>query len=124
MCAQPQHTSGIGRINIHLFPPRGFIAAAMDFAMMAPTKRDSKLIADLAAKRRGLRKAQMVGVRRTAAADETGLLGDRFDMLPVTDLPHRRQRQHGFVNGSTSPLIPMCSFGLFSRWSTRSANAR
>src|SRR5215472_5250239 len=116
MCAQPQHTSGIGWINIYLFPPRGFIAAAMDFAMMAPTKRDSKLIADLAAKRRGLRKAQMVGVRRTAAADETGLLGNRFNMLPVTDSTHRRQRQHGFVNGSPSPLIPMCSFGLFSRW--------
>jgi hypothetical protein len=51
MAFQPQGTSGNGRINAQLFPPCGFIATAVDLAMMATTQGDRELIADFAAKR-------------------------------------------------------------------------
>jgi hypothetical protein len=50
MAFQPQGTSGIGRINPRLFPPRCFIATAVKLAMMAATQWDRELIADLATK--------------------------------------------------------------------------
>ena len=96
----------------------------MRLPVMAPTERDSKLITNLTAERRGLRKAQMVGIRRTPAADETGLLGDRFDMLPVTDSARRRQCQYSFVNsGASSCLSLKRSSSFFSRRFICSANA-
>jgi hypothetical protein len=76
MCLQPKDPSGRGRIDTGLLPPGGFIAAAMDLAVMSPAKRNRKLIADLAAKRRRLRKSQMVSISRSSAANQTRLLGD------------------------------------------------
>ena len=52
MGLQPQRASGDGRIDTGLIPPGGFIAAAMDLAMMSPAERNRELIADLAAERR------------------------------------------------------------------------
>jgi hypothetical protein len=49
-------------------PPRGFITAVMNFAVVAATERDGEFIADLAAKRAALRKSQMMGIGGTAAA--------------------------------------------------------
>jgi hypothetical protein len=51
MTFQPQGTRRNGRIDAHLFPPRRFIATAVDLAMMATTQGDRELIADFAAKR-------------------------------------------------------------------------
>jgi hypothetical protein len=48
----------------------------MHFAMMSAAERDRKLIADLAAKRSPLRKAQVMGIGRTTAADQTRLFGN------------------------------------------------
>jgi hypothetical protein len=49
-------------------------------------------------------------------ADETRLLSNRFDMLPIANAAWRRQGQHGFIDrGSPSPLasswIRKCRFG-------------
>jgi hypothetical protein len=49
MRLQPQRTGSDGRINAGIFPQCGFIATAMDLAMMAPAQRHGELIADLAA---------------------------------------------------------------------------
>jgi len=51
MCFQPEDSSGSGRVNPGPGPPRGFIAMAMDFAMVPATEGDRKLIADLASER-------------------------------------------------------------------------
>ena len=59
---QPQRAGSDGRIDASLFPPCGFIATAMDLAMMAPAQRHGELIADLAAERAVLREAQMMGI--------------------------------------------------------------
>lgn len=76
MCLQPKGASHCGRINTDLLPPGGFIAEAMDFAVVAATERDRKFITDFAAECRGLRKAQMVSISGPPAADEARLLGD------------------------------------------------
>jgi len=100
MAFQPQHTSRNGRINTHLFPPVRFIATAVDLAMMATTQGDRELIAD---------KSQMMGVRRAATADQTRLLGDQSNVLPIANSSRRRQRKHAFVyrNGSPSLFGPI-----------------
>ena len=85
MGLQPQDARGGGRVNPGLDPPRGLIAAAMDLAMVSAAERDSEFIAHLAAQCRWLGKAQMVGIGWAPATDETRLLSDRFDMLPVAD---------------------------------------
>ena len=48
MCFKPKDARRRARIDTGTLPPRGFIAAAMDLAMMAPTEWDGELIADLA----------------------------------------------------------------------------
>src|SRR6266851_8446173 len=57
--------------------------------MMAATEWDRELIADLAAERTWLGKTEVMGVRGLAAADETRLLGDIAQVLPVA-IPSRR----------------------------------
>ena len=54
---QPKGARSDSRINPGIFPPRGFIAAAMQLAVMAPAQRYGELITDLAAKRPRLRKS-------------------------------------------------------------------
>jgi hypothetical protein len=50
-----------------------------------------------------------MSVCRAAAADETRLLGNQFNVIPVANPPRRRQRQHGFVycGGSPSFFAPI-----------------
>ena len=62
MRLQPQCSSGDRRIDAQFFPPRGFIAAAMDLAMMTSAQRDSELIADLAPESSALREAEVMSV--------------------------------------------------------------
>ena len=84
MRLQPQRAGSDGWINAGLFPPCGFIATAMDLAMMASAQRHGELIAHLAAERAMLREAQMMGVCRPAAANQARLFGHEPDVLLVT----------------------------------------
>ena len=59
----------------------------MYLAMMSSAQWNRKFIADLAAERRYLSNAQMMGIGRPPAADEARLLGYRFDVGTVTDPP-------------------------------------
>jgi hypothetical protein len=54
---QPKRAGIYGGVNACLGPPRGFIAMAMDFAMVTTAERDGELVADLAAERPALREA-------------------------------------------------------------------
>ena len=47
----------------------------MHFAVMSTAKRDRKFIADLAAERWWLRKAQVMGISGTTTADQARLCG-------------------------------------------------
>ena len=70
----------------------------MHRAMMPAAEGDRELIADLAAERTGLRKSEVVGVRGLAAADETRLLGDIAQMLPVAIAPRGSDREDALVD--------------------------
>ena len=74
VCRQPQRAGVHSRIDTGLDPPGGFIAAAMDLAMMAAAQRHGEFVADLAAERPVLRKAKVMGIRGAPAAAQTRLL--------------------------------------------------
>src|ERR1700724_1032223 len=66
--------------------------------MMPTTEWDRELIADLAAKRTWLGKTEVMGVRGLAAADETRLLGDIAQVLPVAVPPRRSDGEDALVD--------------------------
>src|SRR5215470_11562827 len=82
----------------------------MHRAMMPSTEGDRELIADLAAERTGLGKAEVVGVRGLAAAHETRLLGDIAQMLAVAIAPRRSDREDALVDA-----LHLTRLGVFSR---------
>src|SRR5262249_53871924 len=47
----------------------------------------------------------MMSICRAAAADETRLLGNQSNVIPVANTPGRRQRQHAFVYCGGSPSL-------------------
>ena len=55
--------------------------------MMGPAERYRKLIADLEAKASGLREAQVMSVRRLAAANNACLRGDKLTVTLVAPPP-------------------------------------
>ena len=77
----------------------------MKFAVMAPAQRDRELIADLAPECPALREAQVVGIRGLSAANQARLLGNEFDMVPVTNTARLRQRQRALVDRIRSSLL-------------------
>jgi hypothetical protein len=98
MCFQPKGASGGSRVDAYGGPPSGFVAAAMHLAVMSAAQRHRKFIADLAPKRRCLRKAQVMGIGGTPTADEARMLNNRFDVLPVTNAARLRHCQYAFVD--------------------------
>ena len=87
MRLQPQAASRGGRVDTSLAPPCRFIAGAMNLTVVSATERDRELVADLAAERWCLGKAQMMGIGGAAAAEEAWLLGYGLDVVTVTDPP-------------------------------------
>ena len=59
----------------------------------APTQRHRELVADLAPECTALREAQMMRIRGTATANQTGLLGHISDVIAVPDAARLRQAQ-------------------------------
>ena len=98
MGVQPQDASGNRRINSSLLPPRGFIAAAVNLAMMTAAHRNCELVADLPPECPALHETEVVSVRRSPAADQTRVGGDKFDV------PRSRIRRG---SGSVSTLLSM-----------------
>ncbi len=84
MSCSPQPLRRVQRIDIEVLPPRKFVAAPMEFAMMKPAKRDSEFITDFATKRALLCELEMVRVRRAATASQTGLSADKFQMISIS----------------------------------------
>ena len=68
MCFQPKLARNI-RIDGGFLPPHHFVADAMYFTVMDPTKRDGEFVARLASERARLGKSQMVGVAGLAATN-------------------------------------------------------
>ena len=98
MRVQPERTSRGGRIDASFLPPCRFLATAMDFAMMTAAERNGEFIADLAAECLALHKSGVMGICRPSAANQAGMLGDKSDMIPITDPTGFRHRQHGLID--------------------------
>ncbi len=74
--------------------------------MMRSAEGHHPLIADLAAQGPRLGKAQVMGMARAAAADETGLLAHIAQMLLVSDTPWGADGESRFVD------LAWSAFGL------------
>src|ERR1700720_1280557 len=94
---KPKGARGAGGIEPKLLPPRRFIPVTVNFAMVSPAQRHSELIADFAAERAVLRKAEMVGVAWLPPADQAGLLGNKAHMLAIANTPRLGMDQDRFV---------------------------
>ena len=71
----------------------------MNLAMMASTECDDPLVADLSSKCAALRKAQMMGIGRCAAADEARLGRDKSEMIFVPNAMRLGMDKFALVNG-------------------------
>jgi len=79
MALEPKHTGRGGRIDAGGLPPGGFIAAGMDLTVVGAAQRDGELIADFAAERATLCKADVVGICGSPTADQARMLSDKFE---------------------------------------------
>ena len=70
---------------------------SMQLAMMAPAERHREFVADLAAERRGLGKAQMVWIGGPPATDQARLLNHMPDMVAVTNAARFGEDKHTLV---------------------------
>ena len=80
---EPKLAGGDGWVDPGSAPPSDLITMTMKLAVMSPTQRHGELVADLAAKRPGLGKAQMVSIGRGTATHQTRLGGYEFAVLLV-----------------------------------------
>ena len=71
-------------------PPGSLVAGSVELVVMAVTERYGELIRYFTAHGARLGKAQVVGVRGTAATNEAGLAGDKREMRTILDLRLRR----------------------------------
>src|SRR5262245_20938096 len=98
----PEPAGNLDRVDAGLPPPRALVARAMHRTMMPATERDRELIADLAAERTWLGKSEVVGIRWLAAAQETRMLGDIAQVLPVAIAPRGSDREDALIDALRS----------------------
>ena len=106
MGLQPQRAGSDGRIDTGLFPPRGFIATAMDLAVVATAQRHGELIAHFSPERAVLREPQMMGIGGPAAADQARLFGHELDVGLVTKAARLGMDQLALVDAVGSGYSP------------------
>jgi hypothetical protein len=104
MRLEPQFPRLDHRIHSHLQPPNGFVAAAMNIAMVPTAQWHREFVAHLAAERWALCEAHVVGVRWSPATDQARLLGNEPDVIAVADPPWLGESKHALVNSFGAPL--------------------
>jgi hypothetical protein len=95
---EPQRSRRVGRIYTHRVPPRNFVAAAVHLAVMPSTQWNGELIADLSPESSALREPEMMSIRGAPTANQTGLLGNKLDVLPIADPSGLGTDQRAFIN--------------------------
>ena len=101
----PELAGGLDRVDAGGLPPSPLVAGAVRGTMMGAAERHRELVARLAAERRRLHVAQMMGIRRLAAADEARLLRHEPQMVPVTIAAGGGDRQHALVDPGRSTWV-------------------
>ncbi len=92
------------RINAPLFPPLLLVTNPVKSTVMCGAQRNNPFVADLSSHCPGLCEAQVMGMARAAATDETGLPGHIAQMLFVSNAPWGADREGGFVDLAWSTL--------------------
>jgi hypothetical protein len=70
----------------------------MDLTVVTSTQRNSELIAHLAPKGAVLRESQVMCVGGLPAANQASLLGNRSDVVPITNSPLLRESQRALID--------------------------
>ena len=73
--------------------------------MVAPTQRNGEFIADLSPERSALCEAEVMGIRRSPAADQTGVSGNKLEVIAVTKPSRLGQSKDAFVDRLGAPPI-------------------
>src|SRR6516165_2071193 len=105
----PEPAGNLDRVDAGLPPPRTLVAGAVHRAMMPAAEWDRELIADLTAERARLSKSEVVGVRGLAAAEQTRLLGDIAQVLPVAIATRGRDCEDALIDALR--LTSVSAFG-------------
>ena len=79
MRLSPELPRGTDCIDTFCAPPAGFIAGAVQLAMMATAQRHGEFVAHLEADASSLRKPHMVGIAGLPGTDQAGLPGDGLE---------------------------------------------
>src|SRR4051812_22042826 len=87
------------RIDAGPRPPGPLVTVSVNLAMMQPAYRDGELVTDLKPNRARLRKAQVVRVTRTSAADKTRLVRHEPAVLFVPQSGRFLRRRTASVGG-------------------------
>ena len=94
----PRVSAHFDRINPILFPSLKLIAAAVQGAMVRAAERHGELIAYASTNGGGLRKPEVMGIRRSPFAKETRLRGYELKMRAVAVAARLVQRQHALIH--------------------------
>ena len=78
---RPELLGNSKRIDLALLPPSSLIAGCVVFAVVDGAKRHGEFVADLQRQPSRLCKTNVMRMRRGAAADQAGLLGDKAQVL-------------------------------------------
>ena len=99
---KPERSRHCGGVDPGSLPPGDLVTAIMDLAVVSTAQRHGELVAHFAAKCPALCKAQMMGIRGLATANQTRLLGHMSDMVAVANPARLRQRQHALIDNFRS----------------------
>ena len=83
MCLLPQSLGDLERFNVEFLPPGELVAGLMQLTVMTAAEGNGVFIADFQPNGSGLRKAQVMRVCGLPTTDETGLRGDKLQMVLV-----------------------------------------
>ena len=89
---EPKLAGGDGWVDPGSAPPSDLITMTMKLAVMSPTQRHGELVAHFAPECPALCKAQVMGIRRLATANQARLLGHISDVIAVPNPARLRQR--------------------------------
>src|SRR5262249_53993489 len=105
----PELPGDLNGIDAGCLPPGPLVASAMDGAVMRAAERDGEFVARFAAECPRLQITKMMRIGLFAPADETCLLGDITQVLPVTIATRGSDREDALVDALR--LISVSAFG-------------
>src|SRR6266516_6667224 len=94
----PELPGDLNGIDAGRLPPGPLVASAMDGAVMRAAERDGEFVARFAAECPRLQVAKMMRIGVFAPADETRLLGDITQVLPVAIAPRGCKDEYALVD--------------------------